>query len=118
MADGLGHPTEEYSARCAQAIRRAVRGRYAQGRLTALERALLDKPWQQARPQVRVKMLAQDAELYVFAESRDRIAKERACADMQILSFGIDLAPWGKSPQDYAVRFPINLQPPPQSPRS
>jgi len=31
---------------------------------------------------------------------------------MQILSFGIDLAPWGKIPQDYAVRFPINLQPP------
>ncbi|MGC2459524.1 MAG: hypothetical protein WA446_00890 [Steroidobacteraceae bacterium] len=47
------------------------------GRLTALERALLDKPWKQVRPDVRVKLLAQDEELYVFAESHDRIAKER-----------------------------------------
>jgi hypothetical protein len=47
------------------------------GRLTRLEEALLDKPWHAARPEVRVKLLAQDSELYVFAESRDRIAKER-----------------------------------------
>ena len=47
------------------------------GRLTELEGALLEKPWKQARSQVRVKLLAQDQELYVFAESRDRIAKER-----------------------------------------
>jgi transposase len=46
------------------------------GRLTRLEEALLDKPWHIARPEVRVKLLAQDSELYVFAESRDRIAKE------------------------------------------
>jgi hypothetical protein len=48
------------------------------GRLTRLEEALLDKPWHIARPEVRVKLLAQDSELYVFAESRDRIAKERS----------------------------------------
>jgi hypothetical protein len=54
------------------------------GRLTALERALLEKPWQQARPEVRVKLLAQDAELYVFAESRDRIAKERGMRRRQL----------------------------------
>src|SRR3990172_1721707 len=48
------------------------------GRLTRLEEALLDKPWHVARPEVRVKLLAQDGELYVFAESRDRIAKERS----------------------------------------
>jgi Transposase DDE domain len=54
------------------------------GRLTALERALLEKPWQQARPDVRVKLLAQDAELYVFAESRDRIAKERGMRRRQL----------------------------------
>jgi hypothetical protein len=48
------------------------------GRLTRLEGALLDKPWHIARPEVRVKLLAQDSELYVFAESRDRIAKERS----------------------------------------
>jgi hypothetical protein len=54
------------------------------GRLTALERALLDKPWAQARPDVRVKLLAQDQELYVFAESRDRIAKERGMRRRQL----------------------------------
>jgi transposase len=48
------------------------------GRLTRLEEALLDKPWHIARPEVRVKLLAQDSELYVFAESRDRIVKERS----------------------------------------
>src|SRR3990172_790824 len=48
------------------------------GGLTRLEEALLEKPWHAARPEVRVKLLAQDGELYVFAESRDRIAKERA----------------------------------------
>jgi len=48
------------------------------GRLTRLEEALLEKPWHIARPEVRVKLLAQDGELYVFAESRDRVAKERS----------------------------------------
>jgi len=38
---------------------------------------LLEKPWRQVRPDVRVKLLPQDREVYVFAESRDRIAKER-----------------------------------------
>ncbi len=54
------------------------------GRLTRLEKALLDKPWQAARPGVQVKLLAQDDELYVFAESRDRIAKERAMRRRQL----------------------------------
>jgi transposase len=54
------------------------------GRLTALERALLEKPWAQARPDVRVKLLAQDQEMYVFAESADRIAKERAMRRRQL----------------------------------
>jgi hypothetical protein len=54
------------------------------GRLTALERALLARPWRQARPEVRVKLLAQDQELYVFAESRDRIAKERGMRRRQL----------------------------------
>jgi hypothetical protein len=54
------------------------------GRLTALERALLEKPWVKAREDVRVKLLAQDKELYVFAESRDRIAKERSMRRRQL----------------------------------
>ncbi len=48
------------------------------GRLSRLEKQLLAVPWQDARPGVQVKLLAQDGELYVFAASRDRIAKERA----------------------------------------
>ena len=47
------------------------------GRLNRLERALLTKPWREARPGVQVKLLAEDGELYVFAQSADRIAKER-----------------------------------------
>jgi len=48
------------------------------GRLTKLEKELLEVPWQTARPQVRVKLLPQDDELYVFIESADRLEKERA----------------------------------------
>ena len=54
------------------------------GRLSRLEKALLGKPWHAARPGVQVKLLAQDDELYVFAESRDRIAKERAMRRRQL----------------------------------
>ena len=45
------------------------------GRLTKLERALLPLPWQAVRPGVQVKLLPKEDELYVFAESRDRIHK-------------------------------------------
>ncbi len=48
------------------------------GRLTRLEKQLVDKPWRSARPGVKVKLLAQQGELYVLAESHDRIAKERS----------------------------------------
>lgn len=48
------------------------------GRLTRLEAELLELPWQQARPSVRVKLLPKDKELYVFVESQDRLKKERA----------------------------------------
>jgi len=54
------------------------------GRLTRLEHALLEKPWHPARPGVQVKLLAQDGELYVFAESRDRVAKERSMRRRQL----------------------------------
>jgi len=54
------------------------------GRLSRLEQDLLAKPWQQARPGVEVKLLAQDGELYVFAQSADRVAKERAMRKRQL----------------------------------
>jgi transposase len=54
------------------------------GRLTRLEKHLLDKPWQEARKGVQVKLLAQDGEFYVFAESADRVLKERAMRRRQL----------------------------------
>jgi transposase len=48
------------------------------GRLSQLEEQLVALPWQSARPQVRVKLLPQEQELYVFIESQDRLQKERA----------------------------------------
>src|SRR5271157_3610836 len=48
------------------------------GRLTALEKLLVDQPWHLARPGVSVKLVPRDGELYVLAESTDRVAKERA----------------------------------------
>src|SRR5713101_3473064 len=54
------------------------------GRLSRLEQELLAKPWQEARPDVQVKLLPQDGELYVFAESKDRVAKERAMRRRQL----------------------------------
>ena len=54
------------------------------GRLTRLEKLLLDKPWQEVRAGVHVKLLAQDDEFYVFAESADRVLKERAMRQRQL----------------------------------
>jgi transposase len=54
------------------------------GRLTSLEKGLLDKPWQQARPGVEVKLLTQPDELYVLAQSADRVHKERSMRRRQL----------------------------------
>ena len=48
------------------------------GRLGKLEKSLVGLPWHEVRPDVEVKLLAEDDELYVFAQSRARIDKERA----------------------------------------
>jgi len=48
------------------------------GKLTALEKAFLAKPWQTAREAVHVKLLPQEEELYVLAKSDMRVHKERA----------------------------------------
>ena len=47
------------------------------GRLTRLEKAFLDLPWQEVRQSVEVKLLAEDGELYVLARSEGRLLKER-----------------------------------------
>jgi transposase len=48
------------------------------GKLSQLEAALLELPWQQVRPSVQVKLLAKEKELFVLVKSQARISKERA----------------------------------------
>ena len=54
------------------------------GRLSKLEADLLERPWQSVRPGVEVKVLPQENELYLFAQSRDRLSKERAMRRRQL----------------------------------
>jgi hypothetical protein len=54
------------------------------GRLSRLEKQLVDKRWQQVRPGIDVKLLPPDGELYVFAASADRVTKERAMRRRQL----------------------------------
>jgi len=54
------------------------------GRLSKLEADLLERPWQSVRPGVEVKVLPQENELYVFAQSHDRLNKERAMRRRQL----------------------------------
>ncbi len=49
------------------------------GRLTKLEKALLEVPWTKAREHIRVKTTQDDDDdFYVYVESKDRISKERS----------------------------------------
>jgi transposase len=48
------------------------------GRLGKYEARLLDLPWKAVREGVEVKLLSEEGELYVLAQSKDRINKERA----------------------------------------
>ena len=48
------------------------------GRLSQLEEKLTALPWQKARAGVAVKLLPEEGELYVLAQSQDRVGKERA----------------------------------------
>lgn len=48
------------------------------GRLSKLEADLAQRPWQEVRADVEVKLLPQEGELYVYAQSRARVLKERA----------------------------------------
>src|SRR5512139_925231 len=46
------------------------------GRLTRYEKSLIDQPWHRVRDGVEVKLLAQENEVYVLTQSRDRVHKE------------------------------------------
>lgn len=55
-----------------------------QGRLGQWESKLVDQPWQEVRPGVRVKLLPESAERYGLAQSVDRVNKERAMRRRQL----------------------------------
>jgi hypothetical protein len=54
------------------------------GRLSRYEKVLTERPWHRVRDGVEVKLLAQDSEVYVLAQSRDRIHKERSMRRRQL----------------------------------
>jgi transposase len=79
-----GIPTEEVLGE----MRASGRVNYVvgtpKGRLTKLEAALVEKPWESARPSVNVKLLPQEQELYVYVESEARVGKERSMRRRQL----------------------------------
>ena len=54
------------------------------GRLAGLEKELAQRCWENVREGVEVKLLPQGRELYVLAQSHDRIAKERSMRRRQL----------------------------------
>jgi transposase len=54
------------------------------GRRSRFEKALTDQPWHKVHEGVEVKLLSQDNEVYVLAQSRDRIHKERSMRRRQL----------------------------------
>ena len=54
------------------------------GRLTKLESAFAQKPWQSVRDKVRVKLLEEEEEVIVFVESDDRVLKERSMRQRRV----------------------------------
>ncbi len=72
-----GIPTEAHLAEMRRRGARYLVGT-PKGRLSRLERELATRAWQQARPEVKVKLLSQEGELYVFVQSETRISKERS----------------------------------------
>jgi transposase len=54
------------------------------GRLSQYEQKLAQLPWQVAREGVSVKLLNEGQELYVLAQSKDRVSKERAMRRRQL----------------------------------
>jgi len=54
------------------------------GRLSKYEQELVERPWQVVREGVQVKLLPQEGELYVLAQSNDRVSKERAIRRRQL----------------------------------
>jgi transposase len=54
------------------------------GQLGKMEKALIELPWRSVRDGVDVKLVEQEQEFYVLANSRDRVHKERAMRRRQL----------------------------------
>lgn len=57
------------------------------GRLTRYEAALAQRPWQEVKPHLRVKLLPEEGEVYILAESRDRAGKERGMRKRRLKAY-------------------------------
>lgn len=88
-----GIPTEEVLSelRAAAAPVRYLVGT-PKGRLSKLESILATLPWREVRPQLRVKLLPQDGEVYVLAHSGAREGKERGMRKRRLKAYWKRLA--------------------------
>lgn len=73
------------------------------GRLTKLESAFAQKPWQSVRDKVRVKLLEEEGEVIVFVESDDRVLKERSMRQRRVRKLLRRLASLSKQSIPYAI---------------
>lgn len=69
------------------------------GRLSRYEKSLTEKPWCKVRDGVDVKLLPEDGEVYVLAQSRDRINKERSMRRRQLKNL------WGRLHQVQGMKL-------------
>ena len=76
------------------------------GRLTRYEAALAEQPWREVRPQLRVKLLPCDGEVYVLAESGARAGKERGMRQRQLKGYWERLKQLGEQapPRDVLLK--------------
>jgi transposase len=54
------------------------------GRLSKLEKQFLERPWEQVKESVQVKLLPREGELYILARSEGRRQKERAIRERRL----------------------------------
>jgi len=73
-----GVPTEEVLAEMRNSDSTQYIVGTPRGKLTALEKQFLEKPWSKVRESVQVKLLEKDGELFVLAKSTQRFLKEQA----------------------------------------